>query len=110
MSGPPRDRLRPPQVKPMVEMVETFHCPYCRLTMLESRQRDREEHLEACKKGAENRAAMEYKLGSHSWRDATPVTHSHRCFKCGKPVDCYAPERCGCQTTEVGCFQCLGSS
>lgn len=52
----------------MVEMIETFHCPYCRLTILETTQQDRERHLKACKKGAENRAAMEYKLGSHSWQ------------------------------------------
>jgi hypothetical protein len=68
MSGPPRDVLRRPTPKPMVDMVETFTCPYCRLTCLEATRRDQEQHLEACKEGAEHRAAMEYKLGSHSWQ------------------------------------------
>lgn len=52
----------------MVEMIISYRCPYCGLGVLESTASEREEHLTACKKGAEHRAAMEYRLGSHSWK------------------------------------------
>lgn len=52
----------------MVEMIISYQCPYCRLFTVESTSSERERHLTACKEGAEKRAAMAYRLGSHSWK------------------------------------------